>query len=269
MKALRAPAVAGRFYPGHPAALNQAVRDFVRFQNESAPQAAIAVMVPHAGFVYSGGIAGETFSCVRVPETAIVLCPNHTGMGSMCSVWHRGSWEIPGAEIPIDEALADDVIREAGLEPDQRAHLREHAIEVELPFLVNRRPDVAVVPICLGRLSSEECREVGEGIARALAGRRDTLLVASTDMSHYISADRARALDALALDRVLHLDAVGLHRTVEDLRITMCGYVPTTVVLFAALALGARVAELVRYGHSGETSGDFDRVVGYAGVVVR
>jgi AmmeMemoRadiSam system protein B len=264
---MRNAAVAGRFYPGDPAELSRVARGYL---GAAVAEDAIAVVAPHAGYVYSGGIAGETYARVRVPERAIVLCPNHTGWGSPRSVWTRGAWRIPGATIGVDEVLADAVVREAALVPDDEAHLQEHAIEVHLPFLHERQPRLEIVPICLGTLSLEACERVGRGIARAVTSAASrVLLVASTDMSHYVPASRARAMDELALSRVLALDPAGLHRVVQSEGLTMCGYIPTTVTLFAALELGASRVDLVRYGNSGETSGDYDRVVGYAGLVVR
>ncbi len=265
---IREPAVAGRFYPGDARELERDVQAMLGPATAAEP--AIAVMVPHAGYVYSGAIAGETFARVRVPARAVVMCPNHTGLGSRRSLWGAGTWRLPGDDVPIDAELAALLSAEAGLVDDHRAHLREHAVEVELPFLRARRPDVSVVPVVLGGLSPSACREVGEGLARVIdaVGRRDVLIVASSDMSHYISAESARRLDAIALERIEALDPEGLYDVVTRFDISMCGFIPTTVALVAARALGATRAELVRYGHSGETSGDFDQVVGYAGIVI-
>jgi AmmeMemoRadiSam system protein B len=211
---------------------------------------------------------------VVVPERVIVLCPNHTGMGVRRSLWAGGAWRLPGGAIEVDGELAARVRRRARLEPDLDAHVAEHAIEVHLPFLRHRNASARIVPIVLAGLSLAECREVGEGLARAIAETRaqhggDVLLVASTDMSHYVPADEARALDGLALARVEALDPGGLYEVVRARDISMCGFIPTTCALFAARALGATRAELVRYGNSGDVSGDHERVVGYAGVVVR
>jgi len=266
---IREPAVAGRFYPGDPGRLEH---DLARYLGSAATPGAreadaLAVIAPHAGYMYSGAIAGETYARVRVPERAVVLCPNHTGLGSRRSVWSGGAWRIPGGEIVVDADLARRVRQEAGLDEDKLAHLREHAIEVHLPFLRAKNPALSMVPICLAQLSLADCRKVGQGLARAIKGHA-VLLVASTDMSHYLSADAAERLDRLAIERIEALDPEGLYRVVSDLEISMCGYIPTTVTLFACRELGARRAALVRYGNSGEASGDFGRVVGYAGVVI-
>lgn len=266
---LREPAVAGRFYPADATQLRRDVAALLDGPGVLESRSATAVMAPHAGYMYSGKIAGQTFAGVRVPDRAVVLCPNHTGYGVRRSLWARGAWRLPGASVPVDAELAALVGEHAALEADRFAHLGEHAIEVELPLLLARQPALEIVPICLAGLSLADCHEVGHGLARAVeeAGR-DVLIVASSDMSHYISAEAAARLDRLALDRVLELDADGLYETVRRFDISMCGYIPATVSLVAARELGASNGQLVRYGNSGEVSGDFERVVGYAGVVV-
>ncbi len=230
-------------------------------------------MAPHAGYVYSGAIAGATYAKIAVPELAVVICPNHTGLGLRRSLWPDGEWHLPGFSLPVDRDLSDAVRANTALDEDRMAHLREHAIEVQLPFLHAMRHDVRIVPICLGNLRWEECREIGEGLAEAIRhveaeGKQRVLVVASSDMSHYISADEARHLDMHAIERVLELDPEGLYEVVNREDISMCGYIPVSVGLVAARALGAKRSELVRYGNSGEISGDYDQVVGYAGIVV-
>ncbi len=263
----RSAAVAGRFYPADAGRLAAEVAERM---GAPQPSPALVLVGPHAGYVYSGSIAAETWARVDVPARVILLCPNHTGLGVRASLWSGGAWTIPGGRVAIDDELRTALLAETTLELDADAHLREHAIEVHLPLLMARRPDARIVPICLARLSVPECRALGEGIARAIAKvGGDVLVVASTDMSHYVSAEVAAARDRLALERVLALDPAGLHGVVERERISMCGYVPTTVALFSAAARGSTTATLVRYGHSGEASGDFERVVGYAGVIVR
>jgi len=263
---VREPAVAGRFYPGDARAVE---RELARHMPAAQAAPATAVIVPHAGWMYSGAVAGAVYARVEVPARAIIVCPNHTGRGVRRSVWASGVWRLPGGDVPVDGALARAVCESAGMQADRGAHLGEHAAEVHLPFLRARRPDVAVVPVCLVHLTFEECERAGQGLAQAVrAAPGPVLLVASTDMSHYVPAETARRLDRLALDRVEAMDPRGLHETVEANDLSMCGYIPTTVVLAAAVALGAKTARLVRYGHSGETSGDDSAVVGYAGLVV-
>jgi AmmeMemoRadiSam system protein B len=265
----REPAVAGRFYPRDPAQLEREVDGYLKGTGPAEP--AVAVIAPHAGYVFSGAIAGETYARVKIPERVVVINPNHTGRGVPRSIWTAGAWHLPGGAVSVDEPLAAALRDEAGLEDDQRAHLLEHSGEVHLPFLRARRADVRVVPVCLAGLSLAECGAIGQGVARAIrksaAEPRNVLLVASTDMSHFVSADTARRLDMLAIERITDFDPEGLFEVVTRNRISMCGFIPTTVVLIAARELGASRVELVRYGNSGETSGDYDRVVGYAGAI--
>jgi AmmeMemoRadiSam system protein B len=265
----REPAVAGRFYPGEAGALRQQVAELLGPAVE--PRPALALVGPHAGYVYSGAIAGQTWARVVVPRRVVLMCPNHTGRGVPRSLWPGGSWRLPTGMVPIDEALGEAIVAHCGAEPDRAAHLSEHALEVHLPFALARQPELRIAALCLAGLSLPECREVGEGLAEVVreSGDEPVLLVASTDMSHYISADEAAELDGMALARIQALDPEGLYRTVRSHRISMCGVLPTTVALFAARALGATEAELVRYGNSGERSGDHAQVVGYAGVLVR
>jgi len=268
----RQPAVAGRFYPGDPVRLGDDVARLLGDTRKEPGREAYALMAPHAGYVYSGAVAGATYARVRVPSQAVVLCPNHTGRGVRRSLWSSGQWNMPGGVVPIAGELARAIHDAADLDDDHAAHLGEHAIEVQLPFLQACRPDVTIVPICLAGLSLRECHELGEGLARAIAaspgGARGTLIVASSDMSHYLPADVAKRLDSLALERVSALDPDGLYDVVTRHDISMCGFIPTTVALVAALRLGATGAELVRYANSGDVSGDYQSVVGYAGVVV-
>lgn len=266
----RPAAVAGRFYPGEPRAL---ARELGRcLAPVAAPVAARMLMAPHAGYVYSGELAGRTWSRVHVPERVLLLCPNHTGLGARRSLWSGGAWDTPAGPVEVDEDLTAALLG-AGLQADTAAHLREHAIEVHLPFLRARNPAARIAAVCLGGLGLADCRALGGSIAAAIRALEATggrvLLAASSDMSHYVSADEAAALDRLALDRLLALDPAGLFTTVERRRISMCGVLPTTVALFAALGLGATEAELVGYTHSGVVTGDADRVVGYAGAIVR
>jgi AmmeMemoRadiSam system protein B len=269
----REPAVSGAFYRADARGLSAEVDAFL---GSGAPRApALGVVVPHAGYIYSGAVAGAVYARVEVPSRAVVLCPNHTGLGrARAALWPSGRWRTPLGEVPVDAALCAALARAPGVAPDLDAHRREHALEVQLPFLQRVRPDVAMAPLCLAHLTYRECVALGEALAEAVAappgrGAPGPLIVASSDMSHYLPAAAARAADERALAPLLALDPEGLYRTVHDEGITMCGVIPVTVMLVAARALGARTAERIRTAHSGEVNGDDRRVVGYAGVVVR
>jgi MEMO1 family protein len=264
---VRDPAVAGLFYDADPAVLGRQVDAFLGAA--ALPRApALGLLVPHAGYIYSGAVAGEVYGRVDVPARVIVLGPNHTGLGhAAAALWPAGAWRSPLGDVPIDAELAADLAAAPGVAPDAVAHLREHSLEVHLPFLQRARPDVAVAPLCLSHLGWRACEALGEAVART-ARARGALIVASSDMSHYLPAKRAEVVDRRALERVLALDPEGLYRVVHAESISMCGIIPATVMLVAARALGARRAELVRWAHSGMVNGDDDRVVGYAGVIV-
>ncbi|MFH0903475.1 MAG: AmmeMemoRadiSam system protein B [Pseudomonadota bacterium] len=270
---VRMPAVAGRFYPDNPVLLREEVRKHLG--DVSTASSALALMAPHAGYVYSGRTAGKTFARVAVPRRVIVLAPNHTGRGAPLSLIAGGSFRIPGADVPIDEELAQTML--AGIPGacvDPRAHEWEHAIEVELPFLLARQPEIRIVPLVIAGLSEEASLMVGEslaGIVGAIPEPDDVLVVASSDMSHYLPDEQTRRLDRLAIDRILDVDAPGLFRTVTDQRISMCGYVPATIMLsyVRARSRGAATAELADYTTSGDAFGDYSKVVGYAGMLAK
>ncbi len=264
----RKPAVAGQFYPGEARALRPLVEGFMR--SSVAPQTAIGILAPHAGYVYSGAIAGETFARIEIPANVIILGPNHHGIGHPAAVFARGSWLTPLGETAVDEELAAAILQACPqTAADTAAHRMEHSLEVQLPFIQTRAPQARIVPICLAGLPLTDLLAIGEGLGRLLAARPEkVLLVASSDMSHYISGDAAREKDGRALAPFLALDPETLYRTVRDERISMCGMIPAVVMLAAAKALGAARAELVRYGNSGEVTGDQSQVVGYAGAIV-
>lgn len=265
---IRHPAVAGQFYPGTPKELDLAVRRLT--QDLPDRITAKGVVVPHAGYVYSGAVAGEVFSSVEIPVSHIVFCPNHTGVGAEVAIMSRGSWRMPWGDVPIDEGLAGRLLKASLLvSEDRSAHGREHSLEVQLPFLRRFRESFRFVPIALGRLSITDCRSLGEAVAGVLRDEQSPpLLIASSDMTHYETDASARTKDQKAISRILALDPEGLYRTVRSERITMCGVIPTLVVMFAALSLGATEARLIRYSTSGDVSGDRSQVVGYAGMAI-
>jgi len=265
---LRAPAVAGQFYPDRPGVLGRALDRLV--PQVARKRVAIGVISPHAGYVYSGGVAGKSFAPLQIPPEVVILGPNHHGVGRPVAVYHRGGWQTPLGTVPIAETLADAILAACPLAAaDVVAHRAEHSLEVQVPFLQRLADRLAIVPICIGRVPLEQLLALGDGLAAALSGLDPRpLIVASSDMTHYESGEEARRKDSLALERVLALDPEGLYRTVRDHHISMCGVLPAVVMLRAAKALGATGAELVAYANSGEVTGDQREVVGYAGVIV-
>jgi AmmeMemoRadiSam system protein B len=264
---VRQPAVAGTFYPGDAHALDA---ELSRLLPARPATPARAVVVPHAGWMYSGAVAGETYAQVTVPRLAILLGPNHTGLGAPGAVVADGGWRYPGGTVPVARALAAALLGAAAeLAEDAAGHLREHALEVQLPFLHRRQPELAIVPVTLGRADPGFCRTVGEAVGRVAAGWPEpVLVVGSTDLNHYEAQTVSHRKDRLAIDAILALDAERLGRTARDESISMCGLGPTQALLHAAPALGVRAARLVRYQTSGDVSGDLTRVVGYAGIVL-
>ncbi len=264
---IRTPVVAGRFYPGD----ERSLAELVDSSLVSTPSPAIGVMSPHAGYVYSGGVAGKALSAATVTGTVLLLGPNHTGRGTEASIMSFGVWSTPLGESSIDAELAAGLTERCPhLHEDSTAHAFEHSLEVQLPFLQRMRPGVMIVPIAFMMRSLERMREVGTAIGQVLKGWREpVLMVASSDMTHYEPSEVAAGKDRLAIERILALDPEGLFNTVAAHGISMCGVIPATVMLFAALELGAQSAEEVEYSNSGDVSGDYSSVVGYAGVVVR
>jgi AmmeMemoRadiSam system protein B len=262
----REPAVAGRFYTDDPATLAGQLDRFLAGEREKI--SARGIVAPHAGYVYSGAIAGAVYARVEVPARVVVLGPNHTGIGAAAALWPAsGAWRTPLGDVPVDADLTAALAASSLITPDTRAHRLEHALEVQVPFLQRARPGVSIAALCLTHLPYEDCVEIGRAVAAA-AGARGALVVASSDMSHYIPAPVADRKDHRAIERILALDPQGLYDVVHAEDISMCGIIPTTVMLVAARLMGATRAELVRYGHSGEVSGDDDSVVGYAGIAV-
>ena len=264
----REPAVAHQFYPGDPATLKSTLERLI--PSTATKQKALAVVSPHAGYIYSGSVAGETFAAVEIPQDIVLLGPNHHGYGAPVSLMHTGSWNMPLGEVQINTILAQTLLAQTDLiEPDTLAHRFEHSLEVQVPFLQYFRPDMTLTPMVISHLSFKACQEVGETLAEAIRKyNKPVLIVASSDMTHYESRESATAKDSLAIHRLEALDPEGLYNTVLDKGITMCGIMPTTIALVAALRLGATQARLIRYTDSGEASGDTNQVVGYAGMVI-
>jgi AmmeMemoRadiSam system protein B len=262
------PAVAGQFYPGQRPALEHQLDGYTHFQGEKI--IARGCLVPHAGYMYSGHVAGAVYARLKLPRRCIILCPNHTGMGEPLAVMSSGEWMTPLGNAPVDGALAESLKRHyPRLREDAGAHLREHALEVQLPFLQRLRPDCSFVPITVGTDRYDVLEGLGSAIAAALEDAADDVLViASSDMNHYESDEVTRQKDGHALDRILALDPRGLYEVITRQHVTMCGFGPAIAMLTAAKARGATRAELIRYATSGDASGDLEKVVGYAGVAV-
>ncbi len=268
---VRTPAVAGRFYPEHADRLLRGIRDYT--SPAQSRVSAIGCVAPHAGYIYSGHVAGAVYGRLDIPEHCIILCPNHTGRGVPLAIMTATAWETPLGEVAPSSELASELLRRfPKLEEDSAAHRGEHGIEVQLPFLQVQQKNLQIIPIAVGTSDFRVLRELGEAIAGVIGEREESsqkiLIVSSSDMNHYEDDAITRVKDHKAIERVLALDARGLWEVVMREDISMCGFGPTVAMLTAAKILGATRATLVRYATSGDVSGDRDRVVGYAGIVV-
>jgi hypothetical protein len=265
---LREPAVAGQFYPADSVSLTELLTQFCSRQIDRV--AATGIMVPHAGYVYSGAIAGKVFDRVTIPNRVILLGPNHHGAGHPGAVYASGRWKTPLGEIDIDAALAQELIESCSfLQADTQAHRLEHSLEVQVPFIQHLNPQATLVPICLGHQQLNQLLSIAAAIADAVhRSPEPVLLIASSDMTHFESAKSALLKDRMALDCIEALNPEGLFRTVVEQRISMCGFIPTVVMLKAALLLGATQSEIVAYGNSGDVTNDYNDVVAYAAALV-
>ena len=270
MVMIRQPIASGRFYPGTAEQLNALIGSFAEDIEDKVD--ALGVVSPHAGYIYSGSVAAAVFARIEPADTYIIIGPNHTGMGKPFSIMTLGSWQTPLGDVPVDSDLAQSILAKSKyLEEDRTAHQNEHAIEVQLPLLQYIKPHFEIVPIILAVATLEIYREIGSAIAQAIkeAAGKKIVIVASSDMTHYESQEAASAKDKRAIEEILKLDEEALLDRVVKERISMCGYAPVVTMLTAAKILGAKTAELVRYQTSGDASGDYSSVVGYAGVIVR
>lgn len=264
----RLPAVAGRFYPGTADALTLAIQALLPAAHPPQKKA-IAVVSPHAGYVYSGAVAGEVLSSVEVPETVILLGPNHHGQGKPVAL-SQLTWHMPMGDVPVDLELASRLQTALPIIAiDETAHHYEHSLEVQIPFLQTMQKKLSIMPVVISHISFPLCTDIAQALAQVISeSDKEILIVASSDMTHYESRKSAGKKDRLALEKIEQLDAAGLYRTVMDHRISMCGIIPVTIALLAAVQLGAKEARVLTYTDSGEISGDTDQVVGYAGIVI-
>lgn len=265
---LRLPAVAGRFYPADADELTSLVRQFTKPSPDVALQPVKACLVPHAGYIYSGHVAGAVFSRIALPARIIILGVRHFPRGESLAISPGGAWRTPLGDVPIDENLSTALKRECSLlREDQVAHATEHSLEVQLPFLQVLSSKVSIVPIALGTVRFEELVAVGVAIARVLAANPGVLLLTTSDLNHYENDGTTRRKDRKAIDQILALDPRGLYSVCTNEKISMCGLGPAVAMLTALRALGAPQAELVRYATSADISGDTTSVVGYAGFI--
>lgn len=270
---IRDPAVAGAFYPGG----EEALQGMLESCTEEAKKGdALGIVVPHAGYIYSGKVAGAVYSRLNFPDTFVTLGPNHTGMGSPFSIMSHGEWNLPFGKVNIDSILAEKIfINSKHLEEDIMSHVSEHSIEVQIPFMQYFSKNFQFVPITIRHYIPDEnflkiCRSIGKAIAAGIKSLNEKVIIAaSSDFSHYESQETANKNDNLAIEAIIELDERKLFKRVRELNISMCGYGPVAIMISACKELGAKNAELVKYMTSGDVTGDYGQVVGYGGIIVK
>jgi len=265
---LRLPAVAGRFYPANPKELTALVRECAKPRPDAKAQPVKACLVPHAGYVFSGHVAGAVFSRIALPQRIVILGVRHFPRGESLAILASGAWRTPLGDVPIDEPLAATLKKECPiLREDRVAHGTEHSLEVQLPFLQVLSPGFSFVPVALGTVRFDDLVAVGEALARVLAANPEVLLLTTSDLNHYENDATTRLKDKKAIDQILALNPRGLYDVCRNEDISMCGLGPVVAMLTALRALAASRAELALYATSADVSGDTTNVVGYAGFI--
>ncbi|HEV2348781.1 MAG TPA: AmmeMemoRadiSam system protein B [Terriglobia bacterium] len=270
---VRPAVVAGRFYPAKPEVLKRDLENYLGREaaaQEPKIEGALGCVVPHAGYVYSGKVAGAVYQKLPARSSYIILCPNHTGRGAPLAMMSGGSWQTPLGEVPVDHALATVLGNSCHLlTEDSEAHSQEHSLEVQLPFLQRQVKDFRFVPVAVGVGNYAALEFLGHCVAHAVEiAAKPVMVIASSDMNHYEPDGVTRIKDQRAIEKILALDPHGLHEVVRKENISMCGYGPTIAMLAAVVELGAKQAHLVKYATSADAGGDRDAVVGYAGIII-
>ncbi|HXJ46713.1 MAG TPA: AmmeMemoRadiSam system protein B [Candidatus Dormibacteraeota bacterium] len=266
---LRFPAVAGRFYPANPQELAALVRRLTNPPNAQQKPHVKACLVPHAGYIYSGQVAGAVFAKIHIPRNVVILGVRHFPRGADAAIRSEGAWRTPLGDVQVNRMLAAELKRACPrLVEDTSAHEQEHSLEVQLPFLQLLQPDVQIVPIALGTLRLEDLESVGAGISRVVtAASEEILVVTSTDLNHYEDEKTTQKKDALAIAQLEAMNAGKLYDVCRTESISMCGLGPAVALLVALKKMQATRAEVVQHATSAAISGDYSRVVGYAGMI--
>ena len=265
---VREPIVAGQFYSADASSLKKELSGFI--PNIKNKVNAIGIVSPHAGYAYSGKVAGEVLASTKPKKTYVIIGPNHTGMGKPFGVDTRSAWKTPLGEIKLNSRLTDAILsRSKYIKEDFSSHDYEHSIEVQLPFLQRLSPEFTFVPICVATGPREIYYKIASDIAESIKELdMDAAIIASSDMTHYEEHDSAKKKDMMAIDKILSLDIDGFLDTIEKYGITACGFVPISIMLKTSSLLGGKKAKLVSYSTSGDISGDYSSVVGYAGIII-
>ncbi|HRW82874.1 MAG TPA: MEMO1 family protein [Methanothrix sp.] len=262
---MRRPAVAGSFYPRHPEALKEELGEAFSHASGGEPLLIRGAVVPHAGYVYSGAVAAEVYARLPERETFVLIGPNHRGLGLPVAL-SRDSWTTPLGDVECDVELAD-ALAGSIIDVDESAHLYEHSLEVQIPFLQYRFSGFKILAIAMGLQDEETAVEVGEAVGEAAKSLgRNCTVIASSDFTHYEPQDEARRKDARVIEAILRMDVPSIYKTVYGLNLTACGYGPISATITASKILGAKTGKLLRYSTSGDVIGDFSQVVGYGAI---
>lgn len=283
MPTIRRPHVASQFYEGDAEALRAQIsscflhqlgpKKLPQINFDIRPRSIMGLICPHAGYMYSGPVAASAFYELAVdgkPDTVVLLGPNHTGYGSALALMREGVWRTPLGDVEIDSGLADKILHETNLlDVNELAHRYEHSIEVQLPFLQFLYGNkFKIVPICFRLQDYASAVEVGMALTEALAAT-NSVVIASSDMTHYESAKIASAKDQAALKAVIEMESKHFYEVVETQNITACGFMPITSLITYANGVGVKEAKLLSYHNSGDITGDHTSVVGYAAVAFK
>ena len=280
MKSIRFPAVSGLFYPSSKDSLIKQIENCFLSHigpgslprlNPEGKREIVALVVPHAGYMYSGPVAAHSYFSLAEdgkPEIIVILGPNHTGIGSGVSIMISGKWRTPLGDVEIDEDTAKTIVEKSKfVDIDELAHTHEHSIEVQLPFLQYVLRDFKFVPICMMMQDLKTSRDVGEAIASSIKGK-NAIIIASTDLTHYEDQKSASIKDRSVIESILSLDEEKLERIITEMNVSMCGPGPVAAAIYAAKLLGAKSAYLLKYATSGDITGDYSSVVGYTSIKI-
>ena len=280
MKSIRFPAVSGLFYPSSKDSLIKQIENCFLSHigpgslprlNPKGKREIVALVVPHAGYMYSGPVAAHSYFSLAEdgkPEIIVILGPNHTGIGSGVSIMISGKWRTPLGDVEIDEDTAKTIVEKSKfVDIDELAHTHEHSIEVQLPFLQYVLRDFKFVPICMMMQDLRTSRDVGEAIASSIKDK-NAIIIASTDLTHYEDQKSASIKDRSVIESILSLDEEKLERIITEMNVSMCGPGPVAAAIYAAKLLGAKSAYLLKYATSGDITGDYSSVVGYTSIKI-
>ncbi|MFH1586946.1 MAG: MEMO1 family protein [Candidatus Diapherotrites archaeon] len=259
---IRETAVAGQFYPLAADELKATIEQF--FSGLEKESNSLAVIAPHAGYVYSGQIAAKSFAALKKAGTYVIIGPNHTGFGEGVSIYPPGKWRTPLGEVEIDNELSSALAESIGVERDESAHISEHSLEVQLPFLQFLYGNsFKIVPICVAEHSYSALVKLGKKLA-GVSRELDVAVIASSDFSHFIPEAAAREKDLGAIEMIKNMDIEGFYNKVGDENLSICGFAPITATMAFCLENGLKKAQILEYGSSADTIGDKTSVVGYA-----